>query len=140
MKNIKLTFKGYWRAEKSEFIPEKAGVYLVYKCTYYPSSDTVSLSDLIYIGKSNNVNRRVQEHLQANDLIESIQSGETLCFSFAEVPEGELELVENALIFAQQPKYNHKGKESYLYEDAGFSIEGRCSLLRYTSFTITSPL
>ena len=56
----------------------------------------------------------------------------------AEVSNVDLDLVENALIYAQQPSMNTQGKASYNYQDASFLIEGRCSLLKYTIFTIRS--
>lgn len=139
MKNIKLSFKGYWREEKREFIPHLTGVYLVYSCRYNDSDDTVSLSDLIYIGKAEDVNSRIGNHCDANDFIPAVSKEETLCFSVAEVAHDLLDLVENALIFAQKPRLNKNLLNSYSYESAGFAIDGRCALLKYTSFTISNP-
>lgn len=139
MKNIKLLFKGYWREEKRKYIPHIGGIYLVYRCVYDPESDTVSLSDLVYIGQSVDVNQRIAQHFKEGTFDGVAQDNETLCFSVAEVPAGDLDLVENALIFAQQPVLNNVGKENYNHESASFSIEGRCGLLQYTCFTISNP-
>lgn len=138
MQNIKLSFKGYWREERREFIPHLTGVYLVYRCVHDPIGNTVSLRDLIYIGQSTDVNVRIDQHCNEQDFNSVLRGEETLCFSVAEVSSGDLDLVENALIYAQQPNLNTQGKGSYNYQEASFLIEGRCSLLRYTIFTISS--
>lgn len=139
MKNIKLSFKGYWREDRRSFIPHITGVYLVYRCIHDPILNTVSLRDLIYIGQSKDVNERIEQHCHESQFRSVVNVGETLCFSVAEVPSEDLNLVENALLFAQKPGLNTQGKDSYNYPDASFLIEGRCSLLNYTIFTITSP-
>lgn len=139
MKNFSLNFKGYWREEKIAYIPEFLGVYLVYRCTFNQLGKTVSLKELIYIGRANNVNRRIAEHSSNRDFRNELSSGEELCFSVAEVSKSDLNLVENALIFAQQPRLNEQGKQSFGFPDSSFNIGGRCALLRYTSFTITNP-
>lgn len=137
MKNIRLSFKGYWRAEKKDFIPHFMGVYLVYRGVYNANEDTVSLRDLVYIGQAEDVNRRINEHIDDPSFTGILQGKEILCFSVAQVSSNEIDLVENALIFAQKPILNTNLKQSYNHEAAGFVIEGRCSLLRYTSFTIS---
>ena len=139
MKNYTLNFSGYWRESKKAHIPEISGIYLVYRCVYVPSSDTVSLRELVYIGQSNDVNERISQHSDSHDFQGILSPGEELCYSVAEVPKADLNLVENALIFAQQPKLNERGKTSFSYPDSSFDIVGRCALLRYTSFKITNP-
>ena len=139
MKNIKLSFKGYWREEKRQYIPHFTGIYLVYSCKYCQSEDAVSLSDLIYIGQSEDVNSRISDHCQKNDFTPTLKEGETLCFSVAAVNHELLDLVENALVCAQKPTCNKRLTDSYRYENAGFDIDGRCALLKYTSFTISNP-
>ena len=139
MKSFILNFKGYWREAKKDGIPAVSGVYLVYRCVYNSSSGTVSLRELIYIGQATNVNKRISSHLYDGDFQGETHAGEVLCFSIAEVSKTDLDLVENALIFAQQPRLNIRGKESFDYPDSSFNIGGRCALLRYTSFSITNP-
>ncbi len=139
MKNYTLNFKGYWRDEKKEHIPHVVGVYLVYRCVYNKQIQTVSLREILYIGKSVNVNKRIAEHSAAADFESERMPGEEICYSVAEVNRADLNIVESALIFAQQPKLNEQGKESFGYPDSSFNIGGRCALLKYTSFNITNP-
>ena len=138
MKEYSLNFNGYWREAKKEGIPEVSGVYLVYRCVYNVITKTVLLKELIYIGKSVNVNRRVLEHSNAGDFSNELNFGEELCYSVAEVGKSDLSVVENALIYAQKPRLNENGKDSFSYPDSSFNIGGRCALLNYTSFSITN--
>lgn len=139
MKSFTLNFKGYWRESNKDYIPEVSGIYLVYRCVFNPIPRTVSLRELIYIGKSNNVKRRVSEHVTNHDFLETVRPGEEICYSVAEVSVFDLCLVENALIFAQKPRLNSQGKDVYVYQDSSFDVVGRCALLKYTSFSVTNP-
>lgn len=137
MLEIKLNFRGYWREVNKGGIPEIEGVYFVYRCVYNVSSDTVTLKELVYIGQSKNVRQRIAEHSANKDFNDVIKKGETLCYSVAEI-NNNLDLVENGLIFMQQPRCNNYLKNSYTYDDAVFDLGGKCSLVKYNSFTITS--
>ena len=137
MKEIKLNFRGYWREINRAGIPSVKGVYFVYRCRYNTSDDTVSLKELVYIGQSQDVNKRIAEHSSNKDFINVLQTEETFCYSVAEV-DSNLDLVENALIFMQKPRCNEKLKDTYSYDEASFDLGGRCSLVRYNSFTITN--
>lgn len=64
-----------------------------------------------------------------------LQEGEELCFSCSKV-EQDLDLVENALIFAQKPSLNEKGKDNYAYDEAHLVLSGSCTGMKYTDFTI----
>ena len=137
MLKIKLNFRGYWREINKTGIPNVKGVYLVYRCLYNSANDTVSLKELVYIGQSHDVNNRIAEHSANKDFDGVLQNEETLCYSVAEV-SSNLDLIENALIFMQKPRCNKKLTDTYSYEDASFDLGGRCSLVRYNSFTITN--
>ena len=139
MKSFTLNFSGYWRESKKEHIPGFTGIYLVYRCVYNPSSDTVTLRELVYIGQSDDVNERILQHSQNRDFQRVLFLGEELCYSVSEVQKKDLDLVENALIYAQQPKLNNQGKDSFRYQDCSFNLVGRCALLKFTSFSITNP-
>src|SRR5574344_1109081 len=107
MKNmiIILDFKGYWLEDNKEDLPAKRGVYLVYTCFYDMAIDKVLLKNLIYIGKAENVRSRIQLY-EKNELFKRECSiGETICYSYADISDkDELDMAENALVFAEKPK------------------------------------
>lgn len=133
-----LNFKGYWRDSSRSGIPATSGVYLVYKCTYNSTTDKVVLIEMLYIGQADNLQERHENHEKREVFLKECASskGEILCYSIAEVNQSDLNIVENALIFAQQPKLNDKCKDKFNYEASEFHLEGRCALMKHLDFTI----
>ena len=111
IKSYSLIFNGYWREIDKKGIPSKSGIYLVYRCVYNVKSNTVGLKDIIYIGQAENVRERIVNHDRLTDFMSQLQQGEELCYSVAEVSKSDLDVVENALIFAQKPILNDKLKD-----------------------------
>lgn len=135
MNKYDLNFNGYWVEGRISEIPHASGIYLVYRCVY--EEEGVVLKELIYIGQSEDLHERIKSH-DKKDLFKSeCREGETLCYSVAEVPNDSLNIVENALVFAQKPKLNDKYKDEFEYGmPASFMIEGRCKLMKFQNFTI----
>jgi excinuclease UvrABC nuclease subunit len=136
MKTYNVIFHGYKRDENKDSLPSYSGIYMVYRCTYDSDNKTVSLKELIYIGKAENIHDRINNHDKHDNFIGELQIGEQICYSYAEVSKDDLDVVENALVFAQKPKLNESLKDSFRYESAQFLIEGRTALLTYTKFQI----
>lgn len=137
MKIFHLQFKGYWLEVNKEYIPEYSGIYLIYTCRYVPETNKVSLSEIVYIGKAKNLKNRIADH-DEDEFKDFLKDGETLCYACAAMPQKDLAIVENALVFAEKPVGNKMLKDNYSYEDAKFVIEGMCAKLKYTSYTITT--
>ncbi len=137
MKKFSLHFDGYWREINKKYIPEDSGIYLIYTCRNNPENNTVSLSELIYIGQAVNLRKRIANHNE-EEFQEVLSSGETLCYACASVDKSNLNIVENGMVFAEKPPYNTALRDKYDHEDSQFEIDGRCELLNYTNFTITT--
>lgn len=137
IKSYSLDFQGYWREVNKNGIPSKSGVYLVYRCIYNTASNTVGLKDIIYIGKAENAHDRIANHDRLEDFKTQLQDGEELCYSFAEVPVTDLDIVENALIYAQKPVLNDSLKNSFSHGAVAIKVDGRCACMKYTDFKIS---
>lgn len=137
MKAYSLNFRGYWREVNKNGVPSKSGVYLVYRCVYYKTNKTVGLKEIIYIGQAENVHNRIANHDRLDDFKAQLQEGEELCYSFAEVSESDLDIVENALIFAQKPILNDRLKDTFNYGAVTVKVDGRCACMKYTDFKIS---
>lgn len=135
MKDYILNFDGYWRECNKNGLPTYPGIYLVYRSRYNPQNDTVSLVEIIYIGKTDNIHDRLIKHEKYDLFVSQLRENEELCYSCAEVVE-DIDLVENALIFAQKPVLNDQGKDSYNYSRAHFILDGSCTRMKYTNFNI----
>ena len=136
MKKYNVLFNGYRRDVNNAGLPTYSGIYIVYRCTFNEGKQTVSLKELLYIGKAENIQERILNHNKRPEFMAALIEGEQICYSYAEVKEQDLDIVENALVYAQKPRLNEELVDSYNHEPAQFNIEGKCSLLNYTYFSI----
>lgn len=136
MKKYNILFRGYRRDCNKAGLPTYSGIYIVYRCTFNKEKQTVSLKELLYIGQAQNIQERISKHDKHQEFIDAAKNGEQICYSYAEVDKQDLDIVENALIFAQKPRLNDELKDTYNYESAHFNVEGQCALLDYTDFSI----
>lgn len=72
MKTISIIFEGYWRDIYKSSIPEKSGIYCVYRGMYNKinresEKGTASLKELIYIGDTLNIRERISIHDRLDD-------------------------------------------------------------------------
>lgn len=135
MNEYSLNFRGYWIDAHTSGIPKVSGVYLVYRCTY--DAEGVTLKELLYIGQSADLNECVNNYEQKETFLRECRDGETICYSVAEVSQADLDVVENALIFAQKPRLNTRLKDSFEHDiPVSLNLEGRCKLMNYVNFTI----
>ena len=137
--SITLEFDGYWREPAITGLPEGAGVYCVYACTYNDDDKpkpTVSISKLLYIGEGGEVRDRVSGHELWAEWKEHLAPGQVLCFSAALVsPETTRQRAEAALIFWHKPPVNEEYKHSFPFDTTTISVSGKTTGLT-TSFTV----
>ncbi len=140
IRTYSLNFKGYWREENKGAVPAESGIYMVYRCIYNNETDTVRLIDIIYIGQScqeGGVRGRLATHEKQEDFNAQLHEGEELCYAFAPVNADDLDVVENALVFAQKPILNDELKNHFNHSAVAIKVDGRCNLLRYTNYQIS---
>lgn len=138
MRTYNIQFEGYWLERDKKDVPAKSGVYMVYRGKYNQEKNSVDLYEIIYIGQSVNMRERIVNHDHIEAFETALNYGETLCYSCATVDENDLDLVENALIIAQKPRLNEMKQSDLDYSEKRFQVSGRCSLLKYNDFTISS--
>lgn len=109
---------------------------MVYICTYDSISSKVTLKEIIYIGQAEDLCDRLNNHEKYPLFQKACKIGEEICYAYANISMDDLDIVENALVFAQKPRLNSDLVESFNHESAGFLVEGKCALLDYTDFTI----
>lgn len=132
-------FNGYRLEEKAEGLPDYSGIYMAYRCTYNKDIDKVSLKEIVYIGQTWNLAESILGHKDKKDLHNVCESGETICYAYAFVSLRDIDIVENALVYAQKPRLNTNSglKNSFNYRPTTFEVEGTCAKLQYTSFKIS---
>ena len=142
MATYKLDFTGYFLS--ADKLPEVTGVYHVYTGVYNSADNTVKLSHLLYIGKSQktedtNLRKEVMQHVENGKFDPYIKPGEQLFFSYATCDGRSLDVVENGLIFMQSGLINKNLQYSFNHHNSlpvTFEIKGACLLLDKTTFKI----
>lgn len=136
MKKYNVTFMGYRRDVNAKTLPSSSGIYMVYRCVYNEDKNTVDLKELFYIGQAFDLNHEINYHARREEFLAQAKEGEQICYAYARVDKADLDIVENALIFAQKPRLNTNLKNNYNHEAAQFQIEGKCKLLQHTNYSI----
>jgi DNA polymerase-3 subunit epsilon len=86
-------------------LPTKAGVYMLYN----------EFNQLIYIGKSINIKKRIEQHLRNTKTAKGLKMIQDICRIEHELTGSELiaMLIESELIKKHQPIYNRKLRKSF---------------------------
>lgn len=125
---INLKFGGYWREPNSTGIPAHSGIYCVYTCTHNPDK-TVTLMKLVYIGESENVRERIQNHEKWQDWRRHLRPGEQVCVSFAPITSSRRERGEAAMIHHHKPPENVEYKNNFPFDKTTMNLDGGTALL-----------
>lgn len=136
MKRYIIYFKGYRRDCNKATLPHYSGIYIVYRCLYKTTTGKVILKGIVYIGQAEDLNERLNNHEKYSEFMNACKTNEEICYAYANVSLDDLDIIENALIYSQKPPLNTDLINSYNHESASFMIEGCCSLLKYTDFSI----
>ena len=130
-KSYNLDFDGYLQEVNWSSLPAKSGVYCVYACTYSKKSDKVSIWQLLYIGESGDIKKRVpQGRKTRRDVWASkLKKGEELCVSWTEVGYADRERVEAALIYYHEPPCNDEYVASFPFDKTNVTTEGKTAKL-----------
>ena len=138
MKTIELDFEGYWISK--DVLPDYKGIYCVYRATPHKHSDgttTVSLNELIYIGKAEDetIKERHDNHEKQPLFDATLCEGEELRYSTVKVSLEDIDRVENGLIFKRKPRLNDDLKDYFHHPDTHFVLTGKIKDIT-TDFTI----
>ena len=129
-----IDFDGYWREKNKGGIPKTSGIYCVYSCVYNATEKNISIKKLIYIGESENVNGRIDNHEKLPQWKKHLKSGEELCYNFGSVTSSR-NRCEVAMIFEHKPPVNEKYKDDFPFDQTTMKLTGKTSKLT-TNFTV----
>lgn len=124
-----LDYVGYWLEKDKSSVPNKSGVYTVYRSSYDATKDTVDLKEILYIGESGAVRDRLADHERTEDWKGHLSRGEVLCFNFAQVASSSRERVEAALINRHKPPENVEYVDSFPFHQTIVTTAGKNALL-----------
>ena len=130
-----MTFQGYWRDEHEQDLPSLSGVYCVYVCVDHPDTKEVQLTELIYIGETNDIRASIAIHEKHPLWKTHGNPGTDICYSYALVDPQDRERCAAALIFQHQPRDNQEYRLAFPFGDTSISLLGQIRHLT-PNFTI----
>ena len=131
-----ITFNGYKLERNVDSLPTNSGIYMIYRCVYNPTTNKVNLKELFYIGKATNIHDEVRYHKRRDEFLAQAKQGEEICYANADVSRVQYDIIENALIYMQEPRLNNDLKDNYHHQNAEFHFSGRCDGLEYFNYQI----
>lgn len=122
----KVHIEGFWPAKARTSLPDIPGIYFVFRCVFGPSAKAVEVKELLYIGKAEDqsIRERVSNHEKNNLFAAACKTGEDIGYAYAEVDPQNLDLIENALVFAEQPPLNNELKDRFNHGEAFIRTSG----------------
>lgn len=127
-KTFTINFNGYFKDETRTLFPQNAGIYLVYRgiLNTVVQPPSAILNELIYIGETDNLYVRHNDHDRRQDFLNTLQYGEQLFYCYAELnlSDNERRRVEAALIHELQPALNIKNQTMFNYDRTTIITQG----------------
>lgn len=146
MGEYNLVFDGYWKLGKTG-VADYPGIY----CIYSLSPDAFVTSRLLYIGESKNVESRIADHMNNEDMMYSLiydahdensepisPSKDTLHFSASEITDNR-DQVEAAMINAHKPPSNTDYVNNFPFENTKVVVQGKIHRLMPLFSVFKSP-
>lgn len=125
-----LNFNGYRLERDKSTLPSVSGIYCVYACTYVASTDSVLIRSLLYVGESENIHDRIEDHERLPDWKKKLKPSETLCYSYAEVDdEDDRHRAEAATINYHKPPCNTEFVNAFPFSTTTLHISGKSKYL-----------
>ncbi len=129
MRTFNLHFEGSIIDENRSSLPTYSGVYLVYRGVLFSNGTMLRCNEILYIGQSEDIRRRLSLHDKRTEFIQNLEDGEILFYSYAKADRDDLDRIENALIFSYKPRLNNQEKNTFLYPSTEVVSDGQCALL-----------
>ncbi len=126
MKNFTINVQGYYLDESRKNFPLSSGIYFVYRGIHDKERKRAILNELIYIGETDNLFQRHNEHDRRQDFLNTLGEGEVLfyCYAKTNCTEKERKQIESALIYTILPSLNKKSTTSFDYPTTEVKVEG----------------
>lgn len=126
---IALEFQGYWRDKKKASVPAAPGIYCVYTCIYSGKKQACSPQKLVYIGAAEDVRASLKNPEGLEGWESHIDTGEELCYSYAEAAPEQCRAYAAALVRRNKPPENPAPEAAPLAEGTAFALSGAAAFL-----------
>ena len=121
-----LLFQGYYRDEFRKLFPNSSGIYCVYRGIYNSQTRFVTLMELLYIGETENLHQRHNEHDRRTDFLNQLREGEILIYTYAlfDGSEYDRKRLEATMVYEIQPLLNTRQTNGFNYPPTEIILSG----------------
>lgn len=125
-KEYLLNVQGYYADDIRTQFPNHAGIYFVYRGVLNRSTNSCTLKQLLYIGQTDNLYHRHNEHPYRDTFLAYIGMDEMLFYTFVltELLEEDRRRVKAALIYELKPILNSQNYYTFDYPPTRVVIQG----------------
>ena len=85
MSKFTINVQGYYLDESRKDFPLSSGIYFVYRGIHDIERNRAILNELIYIGETDNLRQRHNEHDRREDFLNTLGEGEVLFYCYAKL-------------------------------------------------------
>lgn len=134
---------GYFRDCKRAYLPNEKGLYFVFSCKCNCHKQELEVGELLYIGctLSQTIKECICAHEQVFEFESHCKPGEGICYACSILQDSEIQnilMIENAIVYAEQPSLDISCKQSYNYTDIEIQLTGEVTSIPLTHFAINN--
>jgi hypothetical protein len=137
VQDLSIRFSGYWSEYNCGLIPQRPGVFCVYRAHFDDQSKTTTMLELLHIGSAANVNACLAHHPQTAHWRACLGPTDSLSFTFGAVPLNDLVACETALVMKHRPRCNEAVAAVFPFGCLSLKLNHRTPLLQ-RRFTVGS--
>lgn len=126
MKTFIINVQGYYQDKSRNNFPMSSGIYFVYRGILQKENNRAILNELIYIGETDNLYKRHNDHDRREDFLNTLGEDEMLfyCYSITDCSDEDRKIIESALIYKILPSLNEKSTKTFNYPTTEIKVGG----------------
>ena len=138
MNSFYLEFRGYWRDQKREMLPNLPGIYCVYRSGVSCVDEVNYPLQLLYMGESETPRDEILSHEFRTQWESCLKGDEELMYTYAPIQKFRRQ-VYAAMIFQHRPVLNEEFNYLYPFPRTAVAVSGRTRFLK-VSFIVPDEL
>lgn len=136
--SLTIKFSGYWSEYNRGLMPQRPGVFCVYRAYFDDLAKTTTMRELLHVGAAPDVHACLADHAQIPHWRACLGPTDSLSFSFGSVALPDLAACELALVMQHRPRCNTEVPAVYPFGRVSLRLTHRTPLLN-TRFTLGAP-